>query len=179
TTPCRYSGPTVCEWSGYQCWGVMSCFLPIGQAGDSLAEVGEHLGVGVAHEPYAGHHLAIVHARRADHPDRAPHPIGHLVGSQHQAAFAQPAAGVLAPDDDLDILVELHLLQDARQLGALLEQFHELFQAANLNELWVAEQVAHAVMQDHRLSLRLMGGDRIDQPLDDPALLSPVWTKLI
>ena len=34
-------------------------------------------------------------------------------------------------------------------------------------------------MQDHRLSLRLMGGDRIDQPLDDPALLSPVWTKLI
>src|SRR5438128_2029157 len=157
----------------------MSCFLPIGQDDESVAALGEHVGGGVAHQPNASHYLAIVHAGRPDHPDRAAHPIGHLVGGQHQAAFAQPAAGVLAPNDDLDILVELHLLQDARQLGALLEQFHELFQAANLNELWVAKQVAYAVMQDHRLSLRLMGGDRFDQPLEDPALLSPVWTELI
>src|SRR2546426_2892199 len=157
----------------------MSCFLPIGQADESIAEVGEHVRGRVAHQAHARHNLAVGHAGRPDHPDRAPDAIGHLVGGQHQAAFPQPAAGVLAPNDDLDLLLELDLLQDARQLGALLEQFHELFQATNLDELWVTEQIAHAVMQHNGLSLHLVSGDRRDQPLDDPALLSPVRTELI
>ncbi len=131
----------------------------------------------MTHQPHSGHHLAVVHAGRSDHPDRAADPIGHLVGGQHQAALAQAAAGVLAPDDDLDILLEGDLLQNARQLGALLEQLHELLQPADLNELRVTEEIAHAVVQDHRLPLRLVGGDRLDQPLDDPALFGLVGTE--
>src|SRR2546425_1447423 len=179
TTPGRPFCSPGSGWSADRCSGGMSCFLPIGQADESVAEVGEHVRGGVTHQAHAGDDLAVVHAGRPDHPDRTPHPIGHLVSGQHQAAFSQPAAGVLAPDDDLDLLLELDLLQDARQLGALLEQFHELFEAADLDEFRVPKQIAHAIMEDHRLSLRLMSGDRRDQPLDDPALLSPVRTELV
>ncbi len=42
----------------------------------------------------------------------------------------------------------------------------------------MTEQIAHAVMQDHGLSLRLVSGDRLDQPLDDPALLNLIRTKV-
>jgi len=132
----------------------------------------------VTDQPHPGHHLAVVHAGRADHPDRAADAIGHLVGGQHQAALAQAAAGVLAPDDDLDVLLERDLLQDGSQFGALLEQLHELLQPADLDELWVTKEVAHAIMQDYRVSLGLVGCDRLDQPLDDAALLGLVRPKL-
>ena len=119
-----------------------------------------------------------MHPGRANHPDRAPDPVGHLVRSEHEAAFPQSAARVLAADDDLDVLLERHLLQDAGQLGALLQQFQQLLQAADLDKLRVAEQVAHPVMQDHGLSLRLVAGNGFDHTLDDPALLTAVRAEL-
>ena len=104
--------------------------------------------------------------------------VGHLVGGEHQAALPQSTARVLSADNDLHVLLERHLLQDAGQLGALLEQFQQLLQAADLDELRVAKQVAHAIMQDDGLSLRLVSGDRLDHPLDDPALLAPIRPEL-
>src|SRR5439155_25805237 len=79
-------------------------FLPIGVGPESVPEVSQHFGGGLADQAHSRHHLSIVHPGRTDHPDRAPDPVGHLVGSEHEAAFPQSAARILAADDDLDVL---------------------------------------------------------------------------
>src|SRR2546426_11794370 len=178
TTLWRPVSPPGTGWSGAWCFGDMFGFLPIGVRPESVPEVRQHVGGGLADQANPRHHLSIMHPGRADYPDRAPHPVGHLVGGEHQTALPQSTARVLAADDDLHVLLERHLLQDAGQLGALLEQFQQLLQAADLDELRVAKQVAHTVMQDHGLALRLVGRDGLDHPFDDAALLATIRPEL-
>src|ERR1700730_8350708 len=153
-------------------------FLPIALPAESVPERAEEFRGRLADQPDPGYHLSIVHPRGPDHADRASHPLVHLVGGQHQAALTQPAARVLTADDDLDVLVEGDLLQDAGQLGALLEQLQQFFEPADLDELRMAEQVAHPVMQNDRLTLRLVSADRLDHPFEDLSLLIAIGTEL-
>src|SRR5438445_12554800 len=153
-------------------------FLPIALPAESVPEGAEEFRGRLADQPYPGPDLPVMHPGWADHADRAPHPFVHLVSRQHQAALAQPAARVLPADDDLDILVESDLLQNAGQLGALLQQFEEFFEPVDLDTLGMAQQVAYAVMQHDRLARRLVGTDRLDHPFEDLALLIPVGAEI-
>src|SRR5437660_2273263 len=174
----RPVSPPGTGWSGAWCFGDMFGFLPIGVRPESVPEVRQHVGGGLADQAHSRHHLSIVHPGRADHSDRAPHPVGHLVGGEHQAALPKSTARVLSADDDLHVLLERYLLQDAGELGALLEQFQQFLQAADLDELRVAKQVAHTVMQDYSLSLRLVSRDGFEHSFDDAALLAAVRSEL-
>src|SRR5438093_1457699 len=98
--------------------------------------------------------------------------------SSRAACSSESTARVLSADNDLHVLLERHLLQDAGQLGALLEQFQQFLQAADLDELRVAKQVADTVMQDYSLSLRLVSRDGFDHSFDDAALLAAVRSEL-
>src|SRR5229473_1833196 len=147
-TLCRRAGPGVrhagAAWcaarghrSGGSCFDDMLGFLPIALTAESVSLGREEFRSRLAHQADSRHDLPVRHPRRPDHTDRAPHPLVHLVRGQHQAALAQPAAGVLTPDDDLDILVEGDLLQNPRQLGALLQQLQQFFEPVDLDELWM------------------------------------------
>src|SRR3982074_1336299 len=153
-------------------------FLPIALPAESVPEGAEEFRGRLADEPHASDHLPVMPPRRPDPTDRTPPPFVHLVGGVHQAALTQTTARVLTADDDLDILVEGDLLQDAGQLGALLEQLQQFFEPADLDELRMAQQVAYTVMQNDGLALRLVGADRLDHPFEDLALLIAIRTEL-
>src|SRR5260370_12464190 len=106
--------------------------------------------------------LAVCHPRRTDHPEHTLELVRWAVGREHDRASLQLARCVLGADDDLHVRVPDELPQEDGQIAGLLEDLEDLLQPGRFGELGLAQQVAHAVVDDQGLRTLLVPGERGD-----------------
>jgi hypothetical protein len=92
------------------------------------------------------------------------------VGGEHQAAPGQLGHPALAPDHDLDAVVEVGRADQRREHALLLHHLDHLLEQLDVAELRLVEQVAHPVMEDERVLLGIADGHEGDDLGEQVAL---------
>src|SRR6266849_642982 len=124
------------------------------------------------HRSQSRHRLAVGHPRRADHPEHSLELVRWAVGREHDRASLQLAGCVFGADHDLHVRVPDELSQQHGQVAGLLENLEDLLQPRRFGELGLAQQVAHAVVDDQILRPLLVLSERSDDAVEKLLLQS-------
>ena len=112
------------------------------QPGGRKRAAAEQLGKAGRNEAELRGDLGIVHARRADHADQAPHIFARVIRREHDAAVAQLLGHILRADEHAHLVVAAELLhRDVEQVAAVGQVAHEAVRLVGVAELRLVQQL--------------------------------------
>ena len=112
------------------------------QPGGRKRAAAEQLGKAGRNEAELRGDLGIVHARRADHTDQAPHIFARVIRCEYDAAVAQLLGHILRTDEHAHLVVAAELLhRDVEQVAAVGQVAHEAVRLVGVAELRLVQQL--------------------------------------